>query len=71
MNDFRIYIRKGQLYLQWWGMFESPLTPLGNGVFRYGETDYSRERLSFNAFLDGKATRAMLSGGEYYSIDSP
>jgi D-alanyl-D-alanine carboxypeptidase len=71
MNDFRIYVRKGQLYLQWWGLFESPLTPLGNGIFRYGETDYSPERLSFDAFVDGKATRATLSGGEYYRIESP
>lgn len=70
MNDFCIYVRKGQLYLQWWGMFESPLRPLGKGVFRYGEMDYSPERLRFDAFVAGKATRAILSGAEYYRIDS-
>jgi hypothetical protein len=71
MNDFRIYVRKGQLYLQWWGIFESLLSPLGKGVFRYGESDCSPERLRFDAFVAGRATRAILSGAEYYRIESP
>lgn len=71
MNDFRIYIRKVELYLQWWGMFESKLTPMGEGVFRYGEMEYSPERLRFDCFVAGMATRAGLSGAEYYHIESP
>ena len=71
MNDFRVYVRKGQLFIQWWGMFESQLTPLEDGVFRYGEAEYSPERLRFDCFIAGEATRAVLSGAEYYRIESP
>jgi len=70
MNDFRIYVRKGQLYIQWWGMFESPLTLLNDGSFRYGEAEYSPDRLRFDCIVAGKATRANLSGAEYYRIES-
>lgn len=70
MNDFRVYIRKGQLYIQLWGLFESPLSPLDDGSFRYGESEYSPERLRFDCVVAGKATRANLSGAEYYRIES-
>ena len=70
MNDFRVYVRKGQLYIQFWGTYESLLSPLDDGSFRYGEAEYSPERLRFDCIVAGKTTRANLSGAEYYRIDS-
>ena len=70
MNDFRVYIRKGQLYIRLWGLFESPLSPLDDDSFRYGEAEYTPERLRLDCIVAGKATRANLSGVEYYRIES-
>jgi D-alanyl-D-alanine carboxypeptidase len=70
MNDFRVYVRKGQLYIQFWGTYESLLSPLDDGSFRYGEAEYSPDRLRFDCIVEGRATRANLSGAEYYRIES-
>jgi len=59
-----------ELYIQLWGLFESPLSPLDDGSFRFGEAEYSPERLRFDCILAGKALRADLSGAEYYRIES-
>jgi CubicO group peptidase (beta-lactamase class C family) len=52
-----------------WGQ-EERLTPLGDDIFRIGE-EWSPERLHFDAFVDGKALRANLSGESYYRSDFP
>ncbi|MGD9099504.1 MAG: serine hydrolase domain-containing protein, partial [Anaerolineae bacterium] len=71
MSNFRFYVRKGQAYLQWWGLFEQPLTAPDDGSFRVGWAEHSPERLSFDCFVGGQALRADLSGGDYYRVDSP
>jgi D-alanyl-D-alanine carboxypeptidase len=71
MSNFRFFVRKGRPYLQWWGMFEQPLTALDDGDFRIGEAEYSPERLRFDCFAEGQALRANLSGGDYYRVEMP
>jgi D-alanyl-D-alanine carboxypeptidase len=71
MSNFRFLVRRGQAYLQWWGMYEQALTPLDDGSFRVGEAEYSPERLRFDCFVDGQALRANLSGGDYYRVETP
>ncbi len=66
MNNFRVLVLKDRLWLQWSGMLMEPLSPLPDGTFRVGDTEHSPERLSFDAFADGKALRANLSGQDYY-----
>lgn len=43
----------------------TPLTPLPGGGFRVGDKDWSPERLAFDAFIDGRPTRAILSGVDF------
>jgi hypothetical protein len=71
MNNFRIVVRKGQLLLQWYGLFRRTLTALPNGSFRVGDEAHSPERLRFDAVVDGQAWRANLSGGDYYRVATP
>ncbi len=42
-----------------------PLTPLGDGLWRAGQDDWSPERLRFDAWLDGRPQRASASGADY------
>ena len=51
-----------------WGN-DNPLTRLAEAEFRLGEEEWSPERLSFDAFVDGQALRASLSGETYYRSD--
>ena len=51
-----------------WGD-DRPLTRLEEAEFRVGEEEWSPERLSFDAFVDGRALRAKLSGETYYRSD--
>lgn len=43
----------------------TPLVALPGGVFRVGDTDWSPERLRFDALLDGQPQRATLSGVDH------
>jgi CubicO group peptidase (beta-lactamase class C family) len=43
----------------------TPLTPLGENLFRAGKDDWSPERLRFSAWLDGRPQRATASGADY------
>jgi CubicO group peptidase (beta-lactamase class C family) len=51
-----------------WGE-DRPLTRLGETNFRVGAEEWSPERLRLDAFVDGKALRANLSGESYYRSD--
>src|SRR5438552_1023369 len=57
----RIFVRKGKLTAE-----GTPLTPLGDGVFRAGAEEWSPERISFGPEVDGRATRMKFSGIEFY-----
>jgi D-alanyl-D-alanine carboxypeptidase len=71
MSNFRAFVCKGQMVLQWFGSYEQPLTALDDGAFRVGWATHSPERLRFDCFVHGKALRAVLSGAEYYRVDTP
>ena len=57
----RIFVRKGTLTAE-----GTPLTPLGDGVFRAGAEEWSPERISFGPVVNGRATRMKFSGVEFY-----
>jgi CubicO group peptidase (beta-lactamase class C family) len=69
LPGFRIEQRESGLTASLaWGD-DKPLTRLGEVKFRVGEEEWSPERLRFDAFVDGKALRANLSGETYYRSD--
>jgi hypothetical protein len=47
------------------------MTRIGEVEFRVGGEEWSPERLRLDAFVDGKALRANLSGESYYRSDFP
>ena len=62
----RIFVRKGKLTAE-----GTPLTPLGDGVFRAGAEEWSPERISFGPVINGRATRMKFSGVEFYRTFTP
>ena len=62
----RIFMRKGKLTAD-----GSPLTPLGDGLFRVGAAEWSPERLAFGAVVNGRAMRMKASGVEFYRTSIP
>jgi len=62
----RIFVRKGKLTAE-----GTPLTPLGDGVFRAGAEEWSPERISFGPVVSGGATRMKFSGIEFYRTFTP
>jgi CubicO group peptidase (beta-lactamase class C family) len=69
LPGFRIEQRESGLTASCsWGN-DRPLTRIGEVEFRVGEDEWSPERLRFDAFVDGKALRANLSGETYYRSD--
>jgi CubicO group peptidase (beta-lactamase class C family) len=62
----RIFVRKGKLTAE-----GTPLTPLGDGVFRAGAEEWSPERISFGPVVSGHATRMKFSGVEFYRTFTP
>jgi D-alanyl-D-alanine carboxypeptidase len=62
----RIFVRKGTLTAE-----GTPLTPLGDGVFRAGAEEWSPERISFGPAVNGRATRMRFSGVEFYRTFTP
>jgi D-alanyl-D-alanine carboxypeptidase len=62
----RIFVRKGKLTAE-----GTPLTPLGDGVFRAGAEEWSPERISFGPLLNGRSTRMKFSGVEFYRTFTP
>jgi CubicO group peptidase (beta-lactamase class C family) len=71
MPGFRVEQRESGLTAQMaWGD-DKPLTRLGEAEFRLGEEEWSPERLRFDAFVDGQALRANLSGETYYRSEFP
>lgn len=67
---FRVLLRTGCLYFQA-GSHETPLVPLGDGVFRVGEKEQLPERLRFDLLIEGRAIRAQLNTALYYRTFTP
>jgi hypothetical protein len=64
--NFRVVLRKGQLYIIHPVGEEEPLHPLGEELFRIGEDPRFPERIHFSHVHRGQAQRAYLSGGGVY-----
>jgi CubicO group peptidase (beta-lactamase class C family) len=64
-GSFRIVSRKGRL---WAG--GDPLVPLGPGLFRLGEEEHAPDRIRFEEVVNGRALRAVVSGTEYWRIET-
>lgn len=47
---------------------EQPLRPIRRGGYRVGDDPLGPERLSFDTVIDGRVTRAWLSGWDYYRV---
>jgi hypothetical protein len=62
----RIFTRKGKLTAD-----GTPLTPLGDGLFRVGAEEWSPERLGFGPVVNGRAMRMKASGVEFYRTSTP
>ncbi|WP_394760925.1 serine hydrolase domain-containing protein [Phenylobacterium sp.] len=60
-GSFRVLAQGEQLFLDG----TTPLVPIGGGVFRAGDDDWSPERMMFDAMLDGRPQRAIASGVDY------
>ena len=69
-NNFRVFLRKGKLWMSTPDGTERRLVPLEGGLFRIGE-ERTPEVLRFDAIVEGWAQRASLSGVEYYRFFTP
>ncbi|MEU4027600.1 serine hydrolase domain-containing protein [Streptomyces anulatus] len=74
LSNIRVQCSGGRLWV-WQGEYTTdlgdPLVPLADGSFRIGDDERSPERLTFDVVLDGKATRATLSGYLLYRTFTP
>lgn len=69
-NNFRIVLRKDDLWLLSPGGGEERLFAVDGGAFAVGDKD-SAERIRFDTILDGAALRADLSGVHFYRTFTP
>ena len=69
-TNFRVILRKAELWLVWPAGDEEILIPLGEGVFQVGDGP-SPERLRFDQIVDGQALCANLSACDYYRFFTP
>jgi D-alanyl-D-alanine carboxypeptidase len=71
MQDFRVFMRKGDLQSISFGTWRRPMSAQPDGSFRLGAEEYSPERVRFDTVIAGKALRVNISGAEYYRVDTP
>lgn len=70
-GSLRVVLRKGRLWLG-----DTPLAPLGPGLFRLGEEEHAPDRVRFEEVVQGrpgnpgKALRAIVSGTEFRRIET-
>ena len=69
-NNFRVYFRKGKLWMETPDGAERFLVPVEPGLFRIGE-ERTPEFLRFDEIVDGWAQRANFSGVEFYRFFTP
>lgn len=72
ISNFRVVLRKGTLVLiEPMDEMEEPLVPLPDGTFRVGKDKRLPERVHFDGFLDGRATRMWYSGEAFHRTFTP
>lgn len=69
-NNFRVFFRKGKLWMETPDGEERLLVPLEPGLFRIGE-ERSPEVVRFDEVVGASAQRANLSGVEFYRFFTP
>ena len=69
-SNFRIIVRDVSLILAWPSGHEEQLLPAGDGSFQLSDVN-TPEFIRFDAFVNGEAWRANLSGCEYYRFFTP
>ncbi len=69
-NNFRVFFRKGKLWMEMPDGAERLLVPLEPGLFRIGE-ERSPEVVRFDEIVGGSAQRANFSGVEFYRFFTP
>ncbi len=62
---FQVYLRRGDLWINWKSGLESRLIEREPGTFQVGDSP-SADRITFDAVADGQALRAVLNGQGYY-----
>ena len=70
-TNFRVVLRRGQLYVIDPGGSQELLTPLEENTFRVGDALLSPEYLRFDTFINEQAQRAIYSGGEFFRTFDP
>jgi hypothetical protein len=60
-----VFERGGKL----WIGTETPLTPIGDNLWRVGKKDWSPERASFANFIDGRPQTLIFSGEKFLRHD--
>lgn len=70
VNNFRVFFRKGKLWMETPDGAERVLVPLEPGLFRIGE-ERTPETVRFDEVVGGWAQRANLSGAEFYRFFTP
>jgi D-alanyl-D-alanine carboxypeptidase len=63
-GDARVFVQKDKLTLS-----GSPLTPIGNGIFRAGEEPWTPDTAEFHHIVEGKARLMKLSGIDFWRIE--
>jgi CubicO group peptidase (beta-lactamase class C family) len=63
-GDAHVFVLKGKLTIE-----GAPLTPLGGGLFRMGEEDWSPVTAEFLHVFEGKARLARMAGMEYWRVE--
>lgn len=62
----RIVLRNGRL----WAGGDTPLAPLGGGLFRIGDEEFSPDRVRFGSVVNGRALVATFNGVDYRRIET-
>lgn len=70
-SNFRIILRRGELFFADTSGGEEQLIPEGDGSFRLGDPETSPEFISFDTIVNGEAWRLTFSGGATYRFFTP
>lgn len=70
-TNFRVILRRGQLYYVDPDGWEERLTPQSEHTFCVGDPQFSPEYMRFDVFINEQAQRATLSGGEFFRTFTP